>query len=192
MPEQTGAVVAAPGVQNIWIHFRNAAGPLYWGTAVTAPEFEEVPRYLEVMNDLSGRSEAHQLIYDGTSALCSVTVNRMDPGITRSLRDGAERAGLFQNGKDNYLSRGSLVLGRTDFSVIVTNQFAGTPQGVAGLNAGRKYYSCTMMGYKESAAGTRAMEVAVVFRAWGLWQGQGSGFLLYTENPQAFGTLTLG
>jgi hypothetical protein len=191
MAEQTGAHVYAPGVQSLWIGFYGT-GPLYWGTAVTAPEFEEMPKYLEVMNDLSGRQEAHQLIYDGTSALITVTVNRLDLGVTRSLRDAAERQGVFNAGKDNYLARGSLVLGRSDFSVTVANQFANTVQASPGLNAGRRYYSCTLMGYKESAVGTRAMEVAVVFRAWGRWLGPGLGHALYTEDPAELGNLILG
>ncbi len=192
MPDQTGAVIVAPGAQNMWLQFRTHSTPLYWGTAVTAPEFEEMPRYLEINNDLAGRTEPFQLIYDGTSALVSVTVNRLDLGVTRMLRDHAERVGLFTPGTDSYLSRGSMVLGRSDFALIYTNQFAGTVNAVAGMPLGRKYFACTVMGYKESAAGTRSMEVAVVLRAWGLWQGVGGGFRSFTENPDEFGNLILG
>lgn len=192
MAEQTGAVIVSPGAQEMWIHFRNASQPLYWGTAVTSPEFEEMPKYCEIYNDLSGRQEPFTLAYDGTSGLVSVTVNRLDLGVTRTLRDAAQRIGGFQTGNDNYLDRGALVLGRTDFSVIVRNQFGGTALAPAGLHVGRKYYACTLAGYKESAAGTRAMEVACVFRAWGLWQGPGQGFRCFTENPAEFGQLQLG
>jgi hypothetical protein len=196
MAEQTGAAMLTPGTQNLWIQFRNQSNPLYWGTAVTSPEFTEVPHVIEVNNDISGRSEPLHILYDGSSAIVSVTVNRLDLGVTRTIRDTANRNGGFSAGQDGYNDRGAPILGRTDFSIIVANQFAAVNFGVnginTGLNAGRKYYACTLMGYKESAAGTRMMEVACVFRAWGLWQGNGLGFKLYTEDPAQFGTLTLG
>lgn len=192
MAESTGAYIYTPGVQHLFVHFRNEGTPRYWGTAVTAPEFEEMPKYIEIQNDVAGRNEPVQLVYDGTSALVSVTLNRLDAGIMRTIKDHAYRLGGFTAGKDDYLSRGSLVLGRNDFSVIVTNQYAGTAASSPGMHAGRKYYACTVQGMKESAAGTRAWEVAVVLRAWSLWQGHGGGFLLYTEDPSQFGTLTLG
>lgn len=189
MSNATGVpVVATPGAQELFIQFRGESKPLYWGTAVTAPEFEEIPRFIEVNNDLAGRSEPFQLIFDGFSAMVSVTVNRLDLGVMQMLRDHANHVGTGNSlGLDGLDDRGSLVLGRNDFSVIVRNSFANRVVGnlnVVGLPKGRNYMYCTLMGYKESAAGTRAMEAACVFRAWNAWQGPGLGFRCYSERDE--------
>jgi hypothetical protein len=190
MPETpVGAFIHTPGAQELWIKFRGQSQAAYWGTAVTAPEFEEVPRYLEVKNDLAGRQEPFQLIYDGQSAMVAVTLNRLDLAVTRTVRDHWARNGSSQTGNDPYYARGSAVLGSTDFQVVVINSFGGTVYQAAGMNTGRLYYACTVAGYKESAAGTRAMEVAVVLRAWSIWAGANSGFACFTEDTNNFPTL---
>jgi len=191
MPESAvGAAFLTPGAQELWVRFRGQSQAQYWGTAVTAPEFEEIPRYIEIKNDLAGRQEPHQLIYDGQSALVSVTLNRLDSAVTRNVRDHWARAGGAQTGNDPYYARGSVVLGNNDFSVIVLNSFGGTIYSPTGMNTGRLYYACTVAGYKESAAGTRTMEVAVVLRAWSRWVGPGFGFACFTEDSTQFGILS--
>lgn len=180
MPNQAGTYLHTPGPQALYVAFRNDNKPLLLGWAITSPEFEETPKYHEVYSDLGGRLEPFNLIYDGTSALVSVTANVVDLEVLRGVRDSG-RAGGNLTGTDGSLSRGQLVLGRSDFSLIVKNQYYGTPNATPGLAPGRRYFSCTLAGYKESAAGTRSMEVALVFRAWNLFQGVGQGFRLFTE-----------
>jgi hypothetical protein len=183
------AFVNTPGPIDHYINFRTPDGGLegwaYLGTAVSAPETDGDLHYLDVFNDLGGRSVPFQLVEDGQNDVVASTMNRFDPIIYSSLRDISG----FGDGVDTALTRGQLAIGALDFQLLLINAFNIVNPALiaAGAPAGRLYYSSVLAKYKESTVGTRVKEVALAFRCENIYNNSTYSttrtFGLYTEDP---------
>lgn len=186
-----------PGPIDHYVLFRGAQVAEYLGTAVMAPEQEAEDFKIPILNDLGGRSVPFQLVQDGEQWMIQTTLNRFDFGVYRSIRDRIS-AGPGQPtalGSETGRARGTLVIGSSDFSLILVNTYAGTPSSglpigvLPPLNALRGFYSSTLLKYKESTVGTRVLELALLFQCNNVFDPISRGFGLYSE---AAGSFTLG
>jgi hypothetical protein len=182
------ALVSTPGPIHLWARFRSNPIAAYLGTAVTAPEPEHDFAYLPVMNDIGGRSKAFQLIQDGEDAIVTMVLNRFDLNVCRGIRALHSAAGggaITGLGSETPFARGSLVIGVSDFELVVVNKYAGTPAaGNSDLQVGRRYVSAHLEKYKESTVGNRVLEVAMIVKCENGYVVTGplaGGFQLYTE-----------
>lgn len=198
--------IRTPGAIHHFVAFRNGAGNIsagyYLGTAVAAPEQDNEKFKIPVMNDLGGRSVPFQLVQDGEKWLVTTTMNRFDLGLCRSIRaledgtnpvpapiDTPSTAPGAVPGTESALARGTLVLGITDFVLVLVNSYAGTAsagQFVGGISAsdlanGRTFYSANLRTYKESTVGTRVLEVAMAIECLPLFDQQTRRFATYAE-----------
>ena len=170
-----------------FVQFRGESIAYYLGTAVLGPEQDDDEKAIPILNDLGGRSVPFQVVQDGAEWMITTTMNRFDMSVLRRLR-GLTSAGPGQFpvlGVESGRARGTLVLGNSDFSLILANSYAGTPSaGVAtpaDLNALRGFYSCKMLHYKESSVGTRVVEVSLAIQAYNLFDPVTRGFRLFSE-----------
>jgi hypothetical protein len=187
-----------PGPQHLFARFRSNPVAQYLGTCVRAPDPEHEFYYLDVENDIGGRSVPYQLIQDGENARIVLVMNRFDINICRGIRALHAAAGggtVNQLGSETAYARGTLVIGSSDFELVCVNSYAGTPSAglplaaAAFLNAGRRYVSVVPTKYKESTEGTRVLEVAMALRCENGAVGQ--AFQLYTETDLgALGPIT--
>lgn len=178
-----------PGPIHLFARFRSNPVAAYMGTCVKAPDPDHEFYYADVMNDLSGRQVPYQLIQDGENAVIVCVLNRFDINVCRGVRalHGAAGGGVVSGlGSETAYARGTLVIGSSDFELVMVNSYyntpaAGLPVAVAqaGLNAGRRYVSVTPRKYKESTEGERVLSVAFVLKAENGAVGQ--AFQLYTE-----------
>lgn len=189
-----GAFKFTPGPILVYARFRTNSTAQFLGTGITSVEPEVQRYFLPSMNDLSGRSVPFQLVYDGEEHTIPFTTNRFDMNVWRAIR--ATNAGAAGLGAETAASRGTLHLGITDIELILVNTYAGTVvQGFSGtpgvptvdLNAGRRYFSATLVAGKESTVGTRTLEVAMVFQCKNIFVPSTRGFALYSESQ--LGTL---
>lgn len=188
--------IRTPGPYNFWVKFRGTGTPFYLGTGVTGTETEEEQFFLPVMNDLGGRSEPFQLVQDGQEEDIPLILNRYDNNVIQALRAlsagygpfgapgpigippplGGAVGGAPPLGSETGLARGTLVLGVSDFALIIGYSYAGTPSsgsfvgGVSDLPFGRVYLYCTAPKKKDSNIGSRTLEYALHIKAY-------SGFL---------------
>ena len=183
-----GAFQFTPGPIHLFARFRNNTTADYLGTSVVCPEPEGEKFKLPVMNDLSGRSVPFQLVQDGESHMVMATMNRFDITVYRAIR--ALESGGAGLGFEGPFARGTLVMGVSDFELILVNQYAGTVvQGFSGtagsatadLNAGRRYFSSNLRKYKESTAGNRVLEIALAIECQNIFVPLTGGFALYSE-----------
>lgn len=197
-----------PGPIHLFCRFRGASTVYYLGTCVAAPEPEHHKSRIPVMNDLAGRSEPFQIIKDGENALIMATMNRYDGSLLQSIRaldaintpPAAPLSGSNIVGQEFPDTRGTLVIGYTDFQLIVWweyNTIAGASGTANDLPAVRQYNSVELTDYKESTIPTRAMEVACAFKAVSVYSVANFGFFggvgneccgLYTEQLSFIGT----
>lgn len=190
-----GSNLFTPGPINIWTRFHSGPGAFettaaYLGTCIMAPEPESEFYNLPVMNDLSGRSVPFQVVQDGEKDMVVLVMNRFDITVARRIR--ALRGGGAALGQESGYARGTLMLGITDFQLILVNAYAGTAaKGTtpADLNYGRMYYSGNCLKYKESTQGTRTLEIALAIECNNIFNILTRGFGLYTETQAEFGTL---
>lgn len=160
----------------------SAASWLYVGTAVTSPAVEADPAYIQVMNDVSGRSKPHQLIYDGETHALTVTFNRFDYNVWKALRDAYSHSTvLADHGYDGRFERGNLVLGAGDFELALAYDYGGTPAATVGLPLGRWYASAVVGAYREDTAGTRVMEISARFDCNAIYNPATREHWLYSE-----------
>lgn len=178
---------ATPGPIDHYVQFRGASQAVYLGTAVIAPEQEAEDFKIPVLNDLGGRSVPFQLIQDGEQWLVMTTLNRFDLSVCRAMRalisGGPDQPKTL--GSETGRARGTLVIGSSDFQLILVNTYAGTPSAGANagdLNAARGFYSSTILKYKESTAGTRVLEVSMAIQCNNVFNPATRGFSLYTES----------
>lgn len=180
--------VYTPGSLQLFVQFRGQGSPQYLGTCVTAPEQEREAFKIEVMNDLSGRSVPFQLVQDGEKWLVMATMNRFSLALLQQIR--ALESGGAALGSESGLARGTLVIGISDFQLVVVNTYAGTPaQGATGtpgtlaldLNNSRGFATCNVRKYKESTVGTRVLEVAMAIECLSVFNPATRGFTTYTE-----------
>lgn len=185
-----------PGPQHAYARFRSSPIAVYLGTAVRAPDPTHEFYYLDVMNDLSGRSVPYQLVQDGENAKIVLVLNRFDLVVARGIRALHSAAGggvVADLGAESAFARGTLVIGSSDFELIFVNSYGGTSAAGlpvaagANLNVGRRYYSVIPERYKESTEGTRVLEAAFVFRCENVKSPTSNAFALYTESDM--GTL---
>lgn len=188
----------------------SGTGPFYLGTCVAAPEPEHTLSEIPILNDISGRNEPLQIVKDGENAVVMATMNRFDWLLLQSIRalassntpNAAPLAGNLAAGSEAGFTRGTFVIGVTDFQLIVWWEYAGVA-GAAGTATDqlpiRQYNSVTMPKYKESTVGTRVLEVACAFKCNSVYNfttinfAGGSGNTaggLYTENPARLGGVT--
>lgn len=178
------------GPQNVFARFRGQSVANYLGTCVKAPSPEHEFSYLDIFNDLGGRTLPYQLVQDGESARIVLVINRFDLQVCRQIRalQGAAGGGSVANlGSYTAFSGGTLVIGSSDFELVFQNTYAGTPAAglpaaaAAFLNAGRRYYSVAPLKYKEDDE-NRTTEVAMAFRCERVFAANGSSAnALYTE-----------
>jgi hypothetical protein len=192
-----GAFLHTPGPKEIYVKFasnqtfgRSGTDWQFVGTCVTAPDLSTQPKFIDVFNDYGGRSVPYQLIWDGSESRVAATVNRVDLAVCRNIRDHAEQQGtLARVGRETNLDRGSLVIGYSDFQMIIKNTYFGTGHATAGMTPGRYYFSTVLEAYEEHTTGTRVEEVSMLFRCNNVPLGI-NGFAQFTEDPNEFPTLT--
>lgn len=173
-----------PGPIHHFAVFRDQSTVFYMGTAVLAPEQEGEKFKIPVLNDMGGRSVPFQLIQDGEYWMVQTTMNRFDQQVTRKIRS-LEGAGA-PLGQEGLSARGRLVLGISDWSLILLNEYAAIGNPIASanpeLNPMRCFFSANMRMYKESTVGTRVLEVAMAIECQNLFNPANRGFKLYAEN----------
>lgn len=179
-----------PGPIHMFVRYRNrtsggAGGFLtlqYLGTCVTAPKPSHEKFKIPVLNDIGGRSVPFQLVQDGENAICFATLNRFDYTLLQQIR-ALESGGALPpttpigsiDGIEFPNARGTLVLGISDFQLLLYNQYATTPSagsfgvGGADLPYARLYYSANLRKYEESTEGTRVLEVAIAIELQNLF-----------------------
>lgn len=185
-----------PGPKEIYVKFADSvighSGGTDWqfvGTCVQAPDLSTQPYFIDVFNDYGGRRTPYQLIWDGSESRVMATVNRMDLAVCRNIRDQAERVGtLGRVGRETNLDRGTLVIGKSDFQMIVRNTYFGTVNATIGMPPGRYFFSVVLEGYEEHTTGTRVEEVSMLFRCNNIFLGA-NGFAQFTEDPIEFPAL---
>jgi len=171
----------------------------YLGTCKEAPEVEVRPAFIDIKSDISGRTVPINKCFDGEQHLIYLTaVNHIDwlayKFISRATTGGLGLVGQAIGGTgdtsrvDGPLDRGSLVIGSTDFELVLRYTFGGTVVAPE-LPVGRRYWSCVLVGARESTVGSRLMEVSMVLEANSIYSSTGSSsnggrtFKLYTEKP---------
>lgn len=191
-----GAGQFTPGPIDHYVQLRGEGTARYLGTAVLAPDQEAEDYTIPVMNDLGGRSVPFQLVQDGEDWLVMTTMNRFDMSVLNAIR-ALQSGGPDQPktlGTETGRARGTLVIGISDFQLILVNTYAGTPS--AGANAGdlpiaRGFYSSKILKYKESTQGTRVLEVSMAIKCNNVFNPVTRGFSLYTQgNPGNLGPVS--
>lgn len=195
-----------PGCQHLFARFRGQTTIFYLGTCVASPEPEHHKARIPVMNDIAGRSRPFQVIKDGEGAIVYATMNRFDWPLLQSIRalDSANvfpstpAAGNLAAGSEAANTRGTLVLGLTDFQLLIWWEYFGVAGASGSVNDAqpvRQYNSVEMLDMKEAAPG-RAQEVACAFSCESLYSPTTRSFSggvagtaagLYTENPAVIG-----
>lgn len=194
MPPTLQSLQFTPGPRHLFARFRNNSLGFYLGTCVTAPKPKATYHSLPVLNDLGGRSVPFQVVQDGENHVVLATLNRFDYGVIdtiRALRNG-QAAGVGAAGQEAGVARGTLMLGVSDFELIVVNGYFNSTGAGAGnapliLPAGRRYYSSNLLADEESTEGTRVLEVALAIACENVYIPSTRGFALYTQSD--LGTL---
>lgn len=197
-----------PGPVHLFSRFRGASAVYYLGTCVAAPEPEHTKSRIPIMNDLAGRNEPFQIVKDGENAVIMATMNRFDWLLLQTIRGldsintppATPLAGNTAAGWEFADTRGTLVIGRTDFQLLLWweyNSVAGVSGTANDAAPVRMYSSVELVKYKESTVGTRVLEVACAFRATSVYSVPNFGFYggvgneaagLYTDNLSSTGT----
>lgn len=197
-----------PGPIHLFARFRGSSSIFYVGTCVAAPEPEHHKARIPIMNDLAGRSEPFQIVKDGENAIVYATMNRFDWLLLQSVRaldssntpPAAPAAGNTFAGQESFSTRGTLVIGYTDFQLILWweyNSIAGASGTANDAAPVRMYTSVELTDYKESTQGTRVLEVACAFKATSVYSIPNFGFYggigneaagLYSEVLSQIGT----
>jgi hypothetical protein len=203
-----GMGTRTPGPQHLFSRFRGNSAVYYLGTCVAAPEPEHEKSRVPIMNDIAGRNEPFQIVKDGENATIMATMNRFDWLLLQTIRGldstntppATPLSGNTFAGWENSQTRGTLVIGITDFQLLIWNEYA-TVAGASGTvndqTPVRMYSSVELVKYKESTVGTRVLEVACAFRAVSVYSSANMGFFggignaaagLYTDTLSATGT----
>lgn len=176
------------GVTNPGQSVPRASAAVYWGTCQLSTEVNVKKYYNNVHNDLGGRQVPFVRIADGVEHELSLTLNRFDMNVWRSIQAGGGEPG--NAGIEFATSRGAIHTGITD--VAISWRYAFTQ--VAGLAPadsplGRHYFSCTLIAARETRVGSRVEELTVLLTASPLYDPASRGFSLFTENPAFFTNL---
>lgn len=151
----------------------------YLGTATTAPEVEGRPYYLNVINDLGGRSAPMQKVGDRQQHIVTTTLNRFDWAVYKAIVFASSSGQL---GGDSNFTQGVLTLNNLDFELALVFQQAVAGNTPTGFPVGRRYFSAQVIGYRESTVGTRVEEVTLVMECNELFDATTRQFALYSEN----------
>src|SRR5271170_4482912 len=123
------ALITTPGTIYSFVQFPpgfpGGIGPFYLGSCTIAPEPQAEKFRIPVLNDQGGRSVPFQLIKDGERWDILLSMNKFDLVVNRAIRslDG----GGAPLGSETGYARGTLVIGVSDFQLIMLNVYAGTP-----------------------------------------------------------------
>lgn len=171
-----------------YVRFRDNS-TYYLGTANTAPEVAGMPAYLNVPNDLAGRTYPLLRINDGAIHMVTSVLNRFDLALARQIRDASKVGGLQNPGKDTLVTRGQIMTGVFDFELILVNTYFGTVAATPDLAFGRVYFSTLPEDYKESTVGTKVLDLAFTFRCDNLFDPTTRTFKLYSEAVGDIGSI---
>ena len=184
-----------PGPIDHFVRFRGQGTFIYLGTAVLAPNQEAEDFKIPILNDLGGRSVPFQLVQDGEQWLLMTTLNRFDMAVLNTMR-ALPGAGPGQGavlGEETGRARGTLVIGVSDFEMVLVNSYAGTPSAgvnASQLNAGRGFASCSILKYRESTEGTRVLEASLAIQCNNVFNPTTRGFTLYTQTVGNLGPVS--
>lgn len=179
------ALIHCTGAIHHFVAFRSSPNLYrYLGTAEVAPEVEADPSYLNIMNDLRGRSKPAIKVFDGETHAVYSTLNRFDYSTWKACKDAFKHTNnLATMGREGRLENGNVVAGIGDFELVLAYDYAGTAAQSPDLPNGRRYFSVTVGNYKESTAGTRVMNIGVRFDCDAVFNfAAGRTWDLYTEN----------
>ncbi|VTR92148.1 unnamed protein product [Gemmata massiliana] len=166
-----------PGPIEHYVKFRSG-GTFYLGTATLAPEIERRPAFTNITNDLGGRVLPFQKIFEGSQHVITTTLGRFDWNVYALLSENDVGGGV-----DEKTDRGSLVLGNDDFELVLVNSYAGTGVISNTYPVGRRYFSCVLLGSRESTVGTRVTEVSLVIEANSIFEPSTRKFFLFSDDP---------
>lgn len=178
--------IFTPGPIDHYVQLPGQSTPLYLGTAVLAPDQEAEDFKIPVLNDLGGRSVPFQLVQDGEQWIVATTLNRFDMTVLNAIRalpGGGPGEGRVL-GSETGRARGTLVIGASDFQLILVNSYAGTPSAgatAADLPRARGFYSATILKYGESTKGTRVLEASLIIQCNNVFNPNTRGFALYQQ-----------
>jgi len=200
------------GPVHLFARFRSGTtglGPYYLGTCVASPEPEHTKSRIPIFNDIAGRNEPFQIVKDGENATVMATMNRFDYSLLQSIRalDSSNTpnpnppGGNLNAGAEDTFTRGTFVIGVTDFQLLLWAQYAGTVSAGTALDESpiRQYNSVEQIVMKETRAGTRVLEVACAFKCTSVYNYTALNFAggtgntaggLYTEAPSRLGGVT--
>lgn len=166
----------APGAIEHYVTLRNGT-TYYLGTAVTAPEIEGRPFYLNVINDIGGRTAPMQKVGDRQQDVVTTTLNRFDYAVYKTILGETNEVLLHDNS-----TQGTLVIGALDFqlTLVYTAALAGNVPN--NFPVGRRYFSAVVIGVRESTVGTRVEEVTLVIECNETFNPTTRVFTLYSEN----------
>ncbi len=176
------------GPADIFVDFRvsdNAgnvvsAECVYFGTSITSTEVQSKTYKLDVFNDLSGRQVPILRIDDGVEHDILLSLNRFDMDVWRRIQAGG--SGPQNAGVEGRFTRGRIHTGVTDVGLRWLYSFPANGIAVpADSPIGRRYYSCTLRGGKESRVGSRVEELTLAFTATPLFNPNDRSFTLFSE-----------
>ena len=168
-----------PGAIEHFVRFRDGSVS-YLGTAVLAPEIEVRPAFLNVVNDLGGRTLPMDKVGDRTQHVVTTTLNRFDYETYKYI----ENSTVGPNGArkiDDAFTHGTLTFQQADVELILVNALAGTGATPSDYPRGRRYYSATLVGGRESTVGTRVTELTLLFECNEIFNAPTRTFTLFTE-----------
>ncbi len=168
----------APGAIEHYVKLRNGT-TYYLGTAVTAPEVEGRPFFLNVINDIGGRTAPMDKVGDREQDVVTSTLNRFDYSVYNSIKStGAP-------GEHTTATQGTLTFGVLDFELILVYAAAVAGFVPGTFPVGRRYFTAQTIGFRESTVGTRVEEITMVFECNELFNPTTRDFELYTEDRSA-------
>jgi len=176
------------GPIDIYIRLRTGTA-FYLGTAATAPKVTAQPAYLNVPNDLMGRTYPAIRLADGEAHFVSLVANRIDYSGYQIIRDAARIGGQVGPGAMPLLKRGAVMTGVNDFQLILTYSYFGTVLATPDLPPGRIYFSSLLEDYEESTEGTKILDVALTFRCDSILNPVTRNASLYSEAAVDIGVL---
>jgi hypothetical protein len=141
------------------------------------------PAWIDIKNDITGRSVPAGKIPDGEQHLLYLTAtNRFDWAgykfMARATVPGDIGSGVLI---DNVISQNTIATGSDDFEFVLRYSLGGLPTSPAQMPVGRRYYSCVLVGARESTVGSKIMSVSMVLEANPLPNFATRTFRLYSE-----------
>lgn len=173
-----------PGPIDLFATFRDST-TMYIGTCEQAPEVEVRPAWIDIKNDITGRSIPAGKMPDGEQHLIYLTAtNRFDWAgykfMARAAVPGDIGPATLIN---NVISQNVIATGADDFEFVLRYSLGGSIVSPAQMPVGRRYYSCVLLGARESTVGSKIMSVSMILEANPLTDFVNRTFRLYSELP---------